>query len=154
MLFFACQIMFSSFFKSFDTLVIIWRTRSNFSSRACKDFYFYKIVLIYLNVALIIAYKRVFSLFMIACIIWTCLAGRKLLNCSPIAQAYFENLTTGAIEVKLCSLRYKNYNSSRLSIRFTIWCHRSLFSLSVAFATNSVIAVAIALLVATIFAGI
>ena len=68
-LLFAYLAIFSSIFKSCNILIIIWRTHSNFSSHACKDFYSYKMILIRSNVTLIIIYKYVFSLFKIAFII-------------------------------------------------------------------------------------
>ena len=144
MLFFAYSTMFSFSFKSFETLVIIWRICPNFSSCACKNFYSCKMVSIRSNMALIIACRGVFSLSRIIYIIWICLAKKKLLNYSPLVQTCSGDLTTCAIEVRLCSLRYKNCNGSRSSIRFTAWRHKSSFLLSVTFATNSGIAAVMA----------
>lgn len=58
---------------------------------------------------------------------------------------------TDTINIRLYFLRYKNYNSSRQLIIFVVQCHKYLILLSIAFATNSGIAAAIALLVTTIF---
>lgn len=60
----------------------------------------------------------------------------------------------GIIEVRLCSLRYEDCNSSKSSIRFTTWCYRNFVSLSVAFATSFGIVAVMALLIATVSAGV
>lgn len=118
MLLFDCSTMFPFISRFFDTLIIISKTQTNFSSYACKDFCFYKMLSICFNIALIIACRHISSLSRIACIIWTYPTKISLLNYSPIAQACIEDLTIGTIDVKLCSLRYVDYSNSKSSIRF------------------------------------
>lgn len=119
-----------------------------------KDFCSCELLLIRSNIALIIAYRYLFSLSRIAWIIWTCLAGKRLLNCSLIAQVCSRDLTISAIDVKICSRKYVDCSDSKLSIRFTAWRHRYLFSMSIVFTTNVGITVAMVSLVATVFGGV
>lgn len=100
--------------------------------------------------ALIITCKYISSLSIIAYIIQTCPIKGKLLNYLPIVQACSKNLMMGAMNVKLCSLRYENCNGSSASIKHIEQHYRCLFLLFITFATNSGIVMAIALLVAAI----
>lgn len=75
-----------------------------------------------------------------------------MLNYLFIMRACSENFTMGVIDVKLCSLRYVDYSGSRLSIRFTVWRRKCLFSMFVAFVTIAGIVTAMILLVTAVFA--
>lgn len=136
MFFYVYSIMFSSSFRSFKILVIIWRTYFYFSSHAYRDFLVREMVSIRFNMASIIVWKDISSSFSILYIIQTCLARGRLLNCSSIIQPCNKDFTIAVIDVRLCFVKLTGWNSSRLIIKFMICFCRCLFLVFVTFVTK------------------
>lgn len=100
--------------------------------------------------SLIIVYKHVYLSSKITCIISTFLIKERLLNYLFIIWACFKNLIICAIDVKLYFLKYIDYKTSKLFIKFTAWCCKCSFALYVAFAIYTTIMMAMATLVAVV----